>query len=436
MTGGTMHPIPEEWKNTGEKTIGFDLIEDGILFAAGYPAAVTLLAALHTSEGGWAQPFLLLAGLLLSTVCRRRIRVFGLYLLAELPLAAAIVVLSWQAGGVAAALIGAAGMLTAAGVGIHRFFNGFSKEDVRYDPEKAAAYRPYIGPAVPLGGTLVLFITNLVSLGLHQDRGWLCLSCLTVLLAGYTVYSRRRGEAALLAGGTPGSEAFRRLNRGLNALLAVLIGVGGALLTALYQAMGLAQLDRALVGWFTRPPQAAKDAVSAPSVSQAASSRAIRLPQNLPGGHSPALAALGGVIKVLALILSAAGILLCAAALAVAVARLLRTRRAGPGVRQARTSAVPIRVIRSPRSLFPAFGRITGTGNRIRIRRIYAKMVRKAIRTGIKIAPSDTPAQIAEKLGAQPPVMEATALYEKARYGADDCTREDVARMKHCLAER
>lgn len=435
MTGSTMHSISEEWKNTGEKSVGFDLTEDILFFAAGYPAMVTLLDALHTPGGGYVPPFFLLGGLLLSTLCRRRCRIFGVYLLLELLAAGGITALSLWAGGIAAAVLAGIGMAVAVGVGIHRFWANLSPEELRYDPEAAANYHPYMGQSVPIAGTAVLCVSHLASLFLHRDRGWLCLGCLTVLLAGYAVYSRRRGENALLADGSPGNRAFRRLNRQLNWLLALLIPAGGALFYGIYRAAGLTRLDQAAADWFHRQPHI--DATSsAPSAPGAVSSPAMHLPRDLPADSSPLLAAMGSVVKLLAAILGAAAILAALAATGVAVARLLRYRRtASPAVRRSPIPTAPAKTARIRRG-FPAFGRIAGAGNRVRIRRLYARMVRRAIRAGIKIAPSDTPAEIAEKLGAQPPVREATALYEKARYDAGDCTRDEVERMKRWVSGR
>ncbi len=448
MTDRTVHAVPDEWKDTGIKLPGFALAEDALLFLILYPAMVTLLGAVHTANGGLWQPLLLLAGVLATTLFRQRVRSFALFLLLEFGLTGGVTALSFIGGGLTAALIGGLGMAVAAGVGIHRFFTVVSVEDPRYDPETAAAYHPYFGRTLPVFGTLILWLTNLVSLMLHADRGWLCVICLLMMLGGYAAYGRRRGESALVTGGAAGSGAFRRLNRQINWLIGGLIGVGGCVLYALYRAVGLDKVDRSLADWLlTRPSDSAS--VSQASVSTA--SRVSSAPQqnplrNLPASHNAALAALGGVVKVATLLLAAGAIIGLLAMLAVTVMRLLRFHR----TEDSRVVRAPVpagtETGRTRRGPLAAVRRMVGSGNRVRIRRIYARMVRQAIRAGIKIAPSDTPAEIAEKLGADPAVRQptarqsavrqATALYEKARYAAGDCTRQDVETMKRCAAGR
>ncbi len=78
------------------------------------------------------------------------------------------------------------------------------------------------------------------------------------------------------------------------------------------------------------------------------------------------------------------------------------------------------------------FGRLSGAE---KIRRLYKKKIRALERSGYRINRSDTPmeraADVYESRGED--ILEATAVYEEARYGNDLVSEETVRKMKSCL---
>jgi hypothetical protein len=83
-------------------------------------------------------------------------------------------------------------------------------------------------------------------------------------------------------------------------------------------------------------------------------------------------------------------------------------------------------------TLFP------GTSYNIKVRRLYFKLVKKYNSKGIQISSADTPTEIGEKIRAQSGtnIDKVTTIYEKARYGLENCDKGDVELLKDNMGIR
>lgn len=429
--------ISDEWKDSGSKPIGFDLMEDAILFGFFYPAMRLTLLAFCGRLPADLEPFLLLAGMFASTVNRRRNRLFGLFLLTELAIGTGIALLPRLFGGGIVSLIlfscAATAVLIAA---VHRFFTGLNKDDPRYDPETATPI-PYLGLPTLLFGAGLLYVTYLVSLFMNRPQTLPCLLCFLASFALFEIYRHQCGTAAVLQGDghyrKPDTRRFRHLNRLIAGLIALLILLGGLFSYRLYTVTGLKAADQAIVAMLRRNPDTSDNVRPNFTVSAPAASKATRpkLPQST-GPTQPALVFLGQLLKIVSLILAVVVGVAAVMAAAGLLVNLLRYRRTEAGTQrqslfslQDTTGRVRDRIAHSRlRTLF------TGTSNNGRIRRLYFRFIRRRIRGGLPVAASDTPADILRKLETRPDLRDMTSLYEKARYSRAECTDAEVARMR------
>lgn len=438
MGGQRVIRISNEWKDSGSKPIGFDLMEDAVVFFIFYPAMrLTLLFFCGRLSAG-LEPLLLLAGMFASTISRRRNRRFGIFLLTELAISAGIAALPRLFGGGAASLVlfscAAAAVLIAS---VRRFFTGLGKDDPHYDPETTAA-TPYLGISVLFLGAGVLYVTYMVSLFMNRAQALPCLLCFLLSFTVFEIYRHRCGTAAVLQGDghyrKPDTHRFRQLNRLIAGLTALLILSGGLLCYRFYTVTGMGAVDQAIVALMRRTPDSPSNTVQPGSASAPSGAPNIDRSQlsRLKSVDNPALIFLGKLLKAvfLALVI-AAGIAVTAAA-AVLLVNLLRYRRSEAGtVRQSVFSLqntagrVRERMAHSPiRSLF------TGTSNNDRVRHLYYRFIRRRMRGGLPVTVSDTPADILQKLESRPDLNDMTSLYEKARYSRAQCTDAEVARMR------
>lgn len=81
---------------------------------------------------------------------------------------------------------------------------------------------------------------------------------------------------------------------------------------------------------------------------------------------------------------------------------------------------------------------ITDTSNKRKIRRIYEHFVEGHRKRGIQINQSYTPYEIEDSISknTESSINEITAIYENARYGNEDCTVEDLKKIKNYTSRK
>lgn len=433
--------VPTGFRSCTRKARRFSLMETAFWFAAFYPALALGLRLLGCGEAAaFLWPLLPGAALGAGTLVRLHFRRFTTAPPLELLLAAASALPAPGLG--ARILFGAFGLLAA--VFQIALFAGAVRRDA------AAAFYPgepggarYLGGPALFGGLSLLFCTRMAGLALGQGAAAdACLPAGAALLLLYGVYTHKTGLQAA-AGDIGFSEDTRARSRQFTLLFAGAWAAAAALLLLVF-GPALAGVDRAFLAGLRGLSGLGGTASAVPdsSLSRSSSPRPV-LPDTSHVKENPVLAALARYLLMPLLTLAALGVLalLCVFA-ALALRRLalyLLHGRRNAAARESSVFTPPWKEKKAEASAGGFAARLRraffGNGNRAKIRRAYARFVESRLPPDERPAPFEAPAEIAARLrgkgGADVPG--ATALYEKARYGGEDCTAGDVERFRKTL---
>jgi hypothetical protein len=418
--------MPAGWKDYGYKPVAYDLAEDGMYFCMLYPAFVLLLG-LFGEKGvpSFLWPFLMLGGMLVSTLIRRFLKRMVTMLPLEFTVFIAVTAAAPRLyGHISFGIV----MFAVFCISIARFVNDVKRGDKYWAMEHGDNYRLFAGYGVLAVGIPLLYITTMVSQGF--GRGGVVaatfVACV-VLLAIFEAYVHLSG-AYTVAKSTAASERLRGVSR-MFAVIAVSAVAAAAGVSYLGYSLWLRYLDTAFLRFLSdrnissSPPPT--PSLSGPSPSAAK----LNFPTDKPNPY---------IAMVLNFILKFVEILAVVFAILVALFLLYRALRHFLGLhREARVEHRSVFSFREAvgraagrvgrHHVFNIFG---GRPNNLKVRRAYFRFVGRQIRKGARIAPSDAPADIGIKLAVERNLDAATRIYEKARYSVDECTYMEVAEIR------
>ena len=427
--------VAESWKDFGEKRPAFDFAEDMIRFLAVLPALFVPAALLKSPPSAYLAAAALPADFAVLTAVRLRVRrwwTFGL-LVAGVTAAFLAFFIPLQAWSAAAAAF------VAALVCVHKLKAAAKRrrkerEELISEPGE----KTYLGREI-------IYLSFFICLAVYffafaRQISWMMALCVCTFVAvcdAMLVYTHHFGESRFLQWEKAVGDTERRppkAGRGAFPFLAtVCCCASAAALWLVFSLCGISRADAALLDFLRsrgnstdRPPEI-PDASAGPSLSAGQLSK-------LAGSNppSPFWTAVGTILKIALIVFAAGAVILLAAAGIRALVRCLcrsgdipeERRSVFPG-RRAGTAAGK-RLRRAARDI----GLFARRSNRIKIRRMFLAFVRRHRSAGA--AGSDAPTEIARKIGGDS-LDGAAAIYERARYGKDECAGDDVARMRESL---
>ena len=421
--------MPAQWKNFGKKSIVFDFIEDFLYLCIIYPAIVMILLIFNSSPITYIQPFLLLSGMIISTINRRKTKRIYIFLLLELLCFGIIVLLS---GSFSTRIFFSAIMLIIIIVSIQKFLNDVKRCEITLEHNEKPDYTLYYGNALLIVGAFVLYATFIIALAYNiKNVTLLCFFAFPVLLITFEIYQHFSGALTLI-GNKAGYQSdnlkrIRNINIIFAACAAATIGLLGLILNKLYYILGLDAFDRAVISMFSR--RLTPSIAEPKTINSSSSTFSMQIPDGKTG-NSTILYVLFVIIKVVCVIITILAIIFIILAFFIFIKNFLKIKKNNQETQSVFSVKEAIAQIKTALKRVRPHYIITGEPNNKRVRRTYFKFIRRQIKSGVEIISSQAPDEIGNKISIKKDINVVTEIYEKARYSSGECTEGDIKQIK------
>jgi hypothetical protein len=428
--------IPDGFRLSGVKSIFYDFSVDLIWFCIFYPACAMVLDIGMKTPFAFAAPFILLIGMFLTTLNRKKTKRLLIFVLLLLLIAAAVTAAGPDLGGriLFGIIIGILSLCS-----IAKYHSLLKIKDASPDEisQEASLSDFHIGIGELCIGTAVLYLSFLVALGYHKQYiSILCFIAFCCVIMIYWLYGHNADSSALLRDSKSNASSlaeFKHLGRliiGSAVFVVILLGI---LSYMIYYLFGLNRIDNSMVGAFgdvfNHGFSTGNDGFQSGLLPPP--------PQDTPQSNSWLAVVITFLIRCLFYVIIAsvmlAAVLLSLMLLSMLARTILRTfkMRKGEEVHQSvfsfKEMAEKIKVSVKSHTLFAEF---SGKTNNVKVRKAYHRFVSKQIKSGAQIKKNDAPFDIKQKVKADHDLRDATEIYEKARYSDSECTDEEVTKMK------
>lgn len=431
--------LSSEWKNGIDyKPIVYDLIEDFMYFCMLYPVLILLFSKLDSGNGHYLSGFTTLAAFVLMTIIRRKVK--KLYAYAGL-LTALVILFALIPFPLPVRLSIMTCVIVAAMISVKKVVDSVKRAQLKTDPTVLVNNTLFAGYRTLFAGAGVFYLTWMISLALKVDLLALCLTAITVFLACFGIYIHFTGTYSLIGWKKNKNYSFWKI-RNFNWLFlftsAAVVAVISFLSYNIVYFTGLYKIDLSILAALTHLPDNSGK-TSAPKNSDTSNGPSI-YDELLKIKHTkPSLLSqiINQVLTVLLWTLLAVVVLIIVIAVIRIIFNFFKNLRGSINeetktVFSIKEAAADFAEKARKTSILSFF---SDSSERMKIRRIYYRLIKKYQTKGVLVSNSDSPSEIGSKVRNKSgrDIHEATLIYEKARYSHDDCSKSDLDRLKNSL---
>lgn len=425
------YSMPSDWKNFAFKPVSYDLAEDFIFFSIAYAFLAIIMHWFMQGPGIYFIPLIVLAGICIATVARRRIHVMFLFFFFQAAVTAIPFFLPFTLGVRIILLIS---MFAVFVVSVSRYASDVRRAEQSRESGAEIGYKVYVDNVVLTFGTAILYLTYLYGLLFKVAfAAPLCAASYAVFFCAFEIYLHKSSTFAMLKSGKKADlKKMARLSAIIVGSMAVVVCLTAGITYSLYYASGLNRIDAAIVGVFEQKPQPTRflsqTASAAPTQSHPQDEKP-KLPDNQKAHTLNPVAA--AVLKIIFYIILTIGILSGAMIVLIGVFHFMRIQRNTDEETQSVFSLnETAEKLRSRMRSTPFRALFTGNTNNDRVRKVYFRFIRRRQHAGLKLESADAPFDIQRKLKEGDGLTAVTTVYEKARYGSGECSDAELAEIR------
>ncbi|HEX3027524.1 MAG TPA: DUF4129 domain-containing protein [Clostridia bacterium] len=428
-----------EWKNFADtKPVYFDFMEDMIYFFMFFPALVFADSFSGSDPLIFLKILVVPCSMLLMTVNRRLTRKFHWFALIEILIIFGVFLIPT---GQINRITFTASATGAAFVSFHKVQNILRMKQYRNDPDVAVNFSKFLGYLTLAGGLAAIYFTYMLALSQKKTQTVLCCFVSFVLmLTLYEVYIHIAGTYCLLEWKKSKTGSLIKI-KDFNLLFAVwaviLFSLTGLISYVLVYSTGIDRVDSTILSIFRQ------NNIGVPSSSGGNQIDFTKTLNRMALNNKPGYAAMifSKVLNLLLIFLAAVIGIALLLLITRALYSILKKFRINLNEESSTVFSFEEASAEIRQKIKTGIGktfRLNGNSNRLSIRRLYYRTIKRHQKSGLEVYPSDTPKEIMLKIKQQSglDLDLATNLYEKARYGESDSTKQEMEQMKNLLKSR
>jgi hypothetical protein len=435
--------ISSELKNCVEyKPLIYDLAEVLMYFCIFYPAFILFGRFFEAGILLYFRGFIILVTMTLMTFNRRKAR--KVYIFAVI-LSAIVILPLLVPAAFPIKIITFCYVFIAAIVSIQKLSDSIKRKNRRIDPTIKVSNIIFSDARMLITCICTLYLTYMVSLALRAGGFlYVCLAALSVFLSCFGSYIHKTGTYSIIEFKNDRGVSIakiKRFNLFFCCCCAAAVVVIGFITYQIVSLTGLGSIDDKIINFFLQTPKKAVNKLpQMDPLTPVKANHSMYILNKMGGSPSVVSKILYIVVSVFMWLLIAAVSLTILLALIRFVLNLIKKLKTEINEQTSTVFSINevlddilIKIKKSKvATLFP------GTSYNIKVRRLYFKLVKKYNSKGIQINSADTPTEIGEKIKAQSGtnIDKVTTIYEKARYGLENCDKGDVELLKDNMGIR
>jgi len=437
--------LSSDWKSSaGLKPSVFDFAEDMIIFLILLPLLLLPLRIMGSGTAAYLSTALVPVDFMLLTRNRgksKKIIYFVLILIPVTVCAALLLLLCRNYFAAAVAVIAAA-------VSCSKLKKTISQQEKNFDRDARHAVASNMGGKTVYAGAFTCYLAYITAFCLgYKDMTVVAFVDFAVIFAIMLIYRHTSGAACLsqwnktaenTGNAGYGKNSGKATGAAFSFFAVAAVGVIALLVFIIANLSGISRIDTAVIGWFK---SANSQQVSSAPISQSSSAPSEDMSNILSKYASGKTSAfsdiLGKAVRVFGYIIVIIALIAVVTAISRAVLGLCR--RMGENINEESRSLITVddavsKVKEQIRRISRRLDIFAHGGNRMKIRRLFFTHVKRHNK-GVIVKSSDSPIEIGGKIAQCEggDLSAAAEIYEKARYGSDECADSDVKRMKDAL---